>query len=78
MIHFDARTDAFILGIDPSVYVTRVHIHGSDAELKLDAYIEGFGPTRISAKGLPDGNYLVCVNGDTVNLNGWVTVSRPH
>ncbi|MEO8733718.1 MAG: hypothetical protein ABI373_05270 [Flavobacteriales bacterium] len=76
MVHFDAGADEFIIDIDPSVHVLRVHIHGTDAKLEREAYIDGFGPSRISAKGLPEGNYLVCVDSDTGTINGWATIDR--
>ena len=76
MVRFDTRPTEILIAVDPSLHVSRVRIHGTDAKLKREAYIDGYGPVSVSAKDLPDGNYLVRVDCDTVAFNGWATISR--
>jgi hypothetical protein len=76
MMRFDAQADQFILDLDPSLYVVRLRVYDADARMRREAFIDGFGPTRISAKDLPDGNYLIRVDTDTYGVTRWATVNR--
>lgn len=76
LMHFDEATDVFILDIDPSLYVVRVRIFDTTAKVRREAFIDGLGPTRISAKDLPDGNYLIRVDCDTEGITRWVSIRR--
>lgn len=78
LMRFDASAEELILDIDPSLYVLRVRIYDANAKVRREAFIDGLGTTRISTKGLPDGNYLVRVDCDTESFMRWASIRRQH
>lgn len=78
LMRFDESADELILDIDPSLFVVRVRIYDASAKVRREAFIDGLGTTRISTKGLPDGNYFVRVDCDTGSISRWASIRRQH